>query len=112
MLYRRRARRLAAPPEVLAGAPAVDEAGRPVRIQLLGREGCHLCEVAREVVADEARTAGVGWSERDVTESEVLLHRYAELVPVVFVDGAEHARFRVDPVRLRAELRRRRRWLR
>jgi hypothetical protein len=112
VLHRRRARRPTAAPELLAGAPAVDEAGRPVRIQVLGREGCHLCEVAREVVADVARTAGVGWTERDVTESEELLRRYAELVPVVFVDGTEHARFRVDPVRLRAELRRRRRWSR
>lgn len=105
-------RGLPAPEELTAGLPAVDAGGRPVRVVVLGRRGCHLCEVASAVVAEEAPAAGAGWVEREVTDSPVLLERYAEHVPVVFVDGTEHARLRVDPLRLRSALRRRRRSLR
>ncbi len=108
----RRSRPAPAPEELTAGLPAIDPAGRPVRVVVLGREGCHLCEVAAAVVAEEAAAVGAGWVERQVTASPSLLQRYAEHVPVVFVDGTEHARLRVDRDRLRAALRPRRRGLR
>lgn len=96
----------------MAGVASVDAHGRPVRVVVLGREGCHLCDVAGRVVEEVAAALGVGWVERAVTDSPALLQQYAEHVPVVFVDGTEHARLRVDPTRLRSALRRRGRWFR
>jgi hypothetical protein len=75
--------------------------GEP-RVVLVGRAGCHLCEEAREVVARVCEETGVAWSERSVDDGGPWPAEYSELVPVVLVDGAQHAYWRVDPDRLRA----------
>jgi hypothetical protein len=76
----------------------------PAVITLLSRSGCHLCEAARAVVAEQAALAGVGWAELDVDADPDLRADFGDLVPVVLVDGVEHAHYRVDPARLRAAL--------
>jgi glutaredoxin len=85
----------------VTGAPIVDQ---PAAITLLSRSGCHLCEAARAVVAEQAALAGVDWVEVDVDTDEDLRADFGDLVPVVLVDGLEHAHYRVDPARLRAAL--------
>ena len=74
------------------------------RITLVGRPGCHLCEVAREVVAAVAAETGVGWRELSVEDDPALMEAYAEQVPVTLVDGRQHDYWRVDADRLRAAL--------
>jgi glutaredoxin len=74
------------------------------RVVLLGRPGCHLCEEAREVVARVAGELGVAWAEQSVDDDPELLRRYAEQIPVTFVDGRRHDFWRVDERRLRAAL--------
>jgi len=61
----------------------------PPQITLVDREGCHLCEQAALVVARVAQAQGADWSRVDVDSSRDLLHKYADLVPVVLVDGRE-----------------------
>lgn len=75
------------------------------RITLLGREGCHLCDVAREVITEVAAQEGVGWVEVSIDENLDLYERYWEQIPVTLVDGRQHDYWRVDPERLRAALR-------
>ena len=82
------------------------------RIELLSKPGCHLCDDARPIVARVAESAGVEWSERDITLSPGDLEEWGELIPVVLVDGREHARWRVDEARLRAALAPHRPWWR
>lgn len=90
--------------------PAGPTAGE--RIVLVGRPGCHLCDTARDVVARVAADTGTGWSERSIDDDADLRERYAEQIPVVLLDGTEHAFFRVDEERLREALAGRRGWLR
>ena len=75
------------------------------RVVLLGRPGCHLCEAARAVVERVADELGVSWAERSIEEDPELVRRYAEQIPVTFVDGRRHDFWRVDEARLRAALR-------
>lgn len=75
------------------------------QVTLLTRAGCHLCGDARAAVIAETAAAGVGWTESDVDADPDLRAEYGDLVPVVLIDGAEHAQFRVDRERLRAALR-------
>lgn len=82
--------------------PAVE--GEP-RVVLLGRPGCHLCDAAREVVVRVTGELGVSWSEQSIDDDPELLRRYAEQIPVTFVDGRRHDFWRVDETRLRAALR-------
>jgi glutaredoxin len=81
----------------------VDEASAP-RVLLLGRPGCHLCDDAREVIARVTADLGVQWHERSIDEDPELVRRYAEQIPVTFVDGRRHDFWRVDEARLRAAL--------
>jgi hypothetical protein len=75
-----------------------------VRVVLIGRPGCHLCEDARAVVARVCADLGEAWAERDVDDDPDLLARYAEEIPVTLVDGRQHDFWRVDETRLRAAL--------
>ncbi len=74
------------------------------RITLIGRAGCHLCDLAREVVTRVAADTGAGWVELDVDADPALLARWSDEVPVTLVDGRPHDYWRVDEARLRAAL--------
>lgn len=75
------------------------------RVQLLSREGCHLCDVARRAVRAVCEPEAVRWSEIDIDRDATLQARYSELVPVVLVDGVQVGYWRIDPERIRAALR-------
>jgi len=75
-----------------------------VRVRLLSRPGCHLCDDARAVVAEVCADLDVRWEEVDITTDPALLAEYVEQIPVTLVDGRQHDFWRVDPGRLRAAL--------
>ena len=81
-------------------------AGRVAEVVLVTRVGCHLCEQAAPVVAREAARAGATYAERDVDADAADLAAYGDRVPVVLLDGVEHAYWQVDAPALRAALRR------
>ena len=74
------------------------------RVTLYGREGCHLCEVARTVVEEVCAELGEEFVEVDIDGDPALLDRYGEEIPVTLVDGRQHVFWGVDPQRLRAAL--------
>jgi hypothetical protein len=76
----------------------------PVRVTLIGKPGCHLCDVARAVVAEVTAQLGVGFAELSILDDPDLRARYAEQIPVTLVDGQQHDFWRVSPERLRAAL--------
>ncbi|WP_372461763.1 glutaredoxin family protein [Antribacter soli] len=71
---------------------------------LYTREGCHLCEDARVVVASVCAAAGTAWREVDVDTDPALVEKYGEYVPVVEVDGVQQGFWRVDAARLARRL--------
>ena len=82
------------------------------RITLIGKPGCHLCDDARVVVERVASDTGAGWQELSILDDDGLREQYAELIPVVLVDGEQHDFYRVDESRLRAALQGRGSWFR
>lgn len=75
-----------------------------MRVRLLTRVGCHLCDDAAEVLARVCAETGTGWDTVDVDSDDELRVEYGDQVPVVLLDGREHDSFRVDEERLRADL--------
>ena len=55
-----------------------------------------------------ARRPATAYATQDIDTDPELVRRYTDQVPVTFVDGAQHDFWRVDPVRLRRALARRR----
>ncbi len=74
------------------------------RVLLLRKPGCHLCDDARDVVVAVTAELGVAWEERSIEDDADLARQYAELIPVVLVDGVRHDYWRVDADRLRSAL--------
>ena len=78
------------------------------RVLVLVRQGCHLCDQALEVVAAVCAETGDDYTTQDIETDPDLVRQYTDQVPVTFVDGAQHDFWRVDPIRLRRALARRR----
>ncbi|KAM9861957.1 glutaredoxin family protein [Leucobacter sp. BZR 635] len=83
----------------------------PIRITLLGKPGCHLCDDARAVIeqvrtqlaTDEIATELI---ELNILEDEALARLHSEEIPVVRIGEKRHAIWRVDPEKFEAALRR------
>lgn len=80
-----------------------DEAA-DVRVLLIGKPGCHLCDDARSIVASVCGELGIDWREESIVGDPRWASRYSDFIPVVLVDGREHAMWRVDPDGLRRAL--------
>ncbi len=72
---------------------------------LVGKPGCHLCDVAREVIETVCAQADEDFIELSIFDDPRLAAMYADQIPVVLVDGQVHDVFRVNPQRLLAALR-------
>jgi glutaredoxin len=75
-----------------------------VRVTLLSKTGCHLCDEARAVVERVTGELGVPWEEIDITTDDELYGRWSEQIPVTLVDGELHGVWAVSEERLRAAL--------
>ena len=84
---------------------------RDIRLTLIGKPGCHLCDDAREVVravmsevesTDASRR--IELDEVSILDDDALRAQYAEEIPVLLIDGEVHNYWRIDPVRLKTAL--------
>ena len=78
---------------------------RPPAVVLFSRPGCHLCDEAREALA-ELRREGYAFDleEVDIDSRDELLRSYLERIPVVAVDGEVVSELVPDRAALRASL--------
>jgi glutaredoxin len=74
------------------------------RVTLYSRPGCHLCDDARVVVEQVCAELGESYVEVSIDDDPQLRERFAEEIPVTFVDGRQHDFWRVDEARLRTAL--------
>jgi glutaredoxin len=73
-------------------------------VVLYGREGCCLCDDAREVLARARASHPFRLEERDIDADESLLRAYLERIPVVTIDGEEVFDLFVDETELHRRL--------
>ena len=68
-----------------------------MNVVLYTRNGCHLCDNARDVLANY----GLEVTSFDIDADPLLRERFNDCVPVVEIDGKIRFRGRVDPLLLR-----------
>jgi glutaredoxin len=68
-----------------------------LEIILYTRLGCHLCDDAKALL----ESYGLMVRSVNIDGDPVLVDRFGLCVPVVFIDGRERFRGRIDPVLLR-----------
>lgn len=80
----------------------------PVRLTLIGKPDCHLCDEARAVltavIADLGGAASVSVEELSIHDDAELNAKYWDEIPVLMIEGRVHALWRLDPERLRAAI--------
>lgn len=74
-----------------------------MKVTFLTREGCHLCEDARDELSRHiaglgGRGAGIVVEEVDIESDDELHRRYLERIPVIEIDGHQVSEFVFDPV--------------
>lgn len=74
------------------------------RVVLFGRDGCCLCDDAREILMRVRTQKSFAFEERDIESDETLLRAYLERIPVVTIDGVEAFELFVDEAELRERL--------
>jgi glutaredoxin len=71
-----------------------------VEVVLYGAPGCHLCDVAKDVLERQRELLGFELQVVDISGDPELERSYREQIPVVFVDGRKAFKYRVDPLEL------------
>ncbi len=73
-------------------------------VVLYGRDGCCLCDEAREVLERVRARQPFALVERDIDTDDDLLRAYLERIPVIAIDGVEVFELFVDESELERRL--------
>lgn len=65
-------------------------------VVVYSRNGCHLCDVVKDTLAQLQPTADFQWREVDIDADPELRQKYNEQVPVVFIDGRKAFKYQMD----------------
>jgi glutaredoxin len=67
-----------------------------VQVEIYSRPGCHLCDEAKEVIERVQRRVSFDLRVVNIETQPELEKRYGEEIPVVFINGSEAFKYRVD----------------
>jgi len=79
--------------------------GEGILLTVYGRDGCHLCEAAVDVISSLGSEFNVRVREVDIEADDDLLGRYLERIPVVAFGDEEWFEFEVQRERLEERIR-------
>ena len=79
-----------------------------IQLTLFTKPGCHLCEEAKSVVdsainkfkSEHSSENPIDLTEVNILEDQALLEKYGEEIPVLQINGATHAYWKIDSERL------------
>jgi glutaredoxin len=76
-----------------------------VQVTVIGREACHLCDDATDLIESVLTDfQNVSLEKRLVEESAEWLEFYTDKVPVILIEGVEHGYWRVNEEIFRGSL--------
>jgi glutaredoxin len=83
-----------------------------ISLTLLTKPGCHLCEEAKKAIElvmfefskENSGKVQIELTELNILEDETLKNQYSEEIPVLQINGATHAYWKIDSERLLAAL--------
>ena len=76
-----------------------------VEVLVYSAAGCHLCDVAKELLEREQPALGFELTVCDISGDPRLEASYREEIPVVYVAGRKAFKYHVDPAELRRRVR-------
>jgi glutaredoxin len=83
-----------------------------MRLIIYSKPGCHLCDemklLVHRVIGQQSNNHAIALDEIDISNHRELLDRYGLEIPVLLIDGAKVAKYRVSETELRQMLEARR----
>ena len=70
-----------------------------MKVTIIGRPGCHLCDVAENVIRGLILESDIEFEKLSILDDPKLAARYSEEIPVILIDGKVHDIFRVNEER-------------
>ncbi|NTV98153.1 MAG: glutaredoxin family protein [Chlorobiaceae bacterium] len=70
-------------------------------VTLYGKKECCLCDDAMAIIQKVAASVPFRLEKKDITEDPELLERFGTTIPVIFVDGVQAFKYRVNERRFR-----------
>jgi glutaredoxin len=64
--------------------------GMPIRVTILSRENCHLCDVVYRIATHLQSELHIETSKMPIENDQFLMTRYGTRVPVILLDEVEH----------------------
>ncbi len=74
------------------------------KVILYGKKECCLCDEAMDILQKVKASLPFDLEKRDISGQRELLERFGAKIPVIFVDGVEVFKYRVNENRLRVLL--------
>ena len=74
------------------------------KVILYGKKECCLCDEAMEILERVQMSLPFELEKKDISGDGELLERFGLKIPVIFVDGVEVFKYRVNEARLRSML--------
>jgi glutaredoxin len=71
-----------------------------VPVVLYGAPGCHLCDVAKQLLERQRESLDFSLEVVDISDDPELEAAYREQIPVVFVAGRKAFKYHVEPLEL------------
>ena len=75
-----------------------------IKVEIYTRKGCHLCEVAEQVVREVRTQIPFELVIIDIEGKSELEDKYGEEIPVTLINGQRHDYFSVDKKRFKIAL--------
>ena len=75
-----------------------------LRIEIYSRPGCHLCDDAKAVIESARTPCPLDLKVINIETDPALEAKYGTEIPVIFINGQEAFRHRVDKARLERKL--------
>lgn len=77
----------------------------PIELEFIAKPGCHLCDQARDVINDVLMDFPmVKFTEQNMLESQDLVNKYSEEIPVLLINDTQFSFWKVDADKLRTKL--------
>ncbi len=74
------------------------------KVLLYGKKECCLCDEAMDLLTRVSISLPFDLEKRDISGNPELLEKFGLKIPVIFVDGVEVFKYRVNEARLRSML--------
>ena len=74
------------------------------KVTLYGKKECCLCDEAMEILQKVALSIPFDFEKIDISDNQELLAEFGLKIPIIFVDGVQVFKYRVNEARFRSLL--------